>query len=187
MNPDQWAKISSLLDQALELPETQRATFLDRLRQQEPALCREVETLLEQELCTDRLQAPPTPLYADAIALTPQQGVEPLPPQLGNFRLVKVVGSGGMGVVYQAEDSTLRRQVALKVMKAEHAHFPLARLRFLREGRAAAAVQHEHVLPIFQVEEKDGIVFLVMPLLQGETLEERLQRTPILEVPELLR
>jgi hypothetical protein len=84
-----------------------------------------------------------------------------------------------MGAVLLADDPALGRRVAVKVMLAHRAADPAARDRFLREARAAAAVRHDHVVPIFHVGESDGTPFLVMPLLEGESLEARLRRGPL--------
>jgi serine/threonine protein kinase len=107
--------------------------------------------------------------------------------RLGNFRVLKVLGEGGMGKVLLAEDTVLERRVAIKVMRPHLAVDKDARDRFLREGRAAAAINHAHVVPIHQVGEQDGMPFLVMPLLEGETLEARLKREGALPVAEVLR
>jgi formylglycine-generating enzyme required for sulfatase activity len=107
--------------------------------------------------------------------------------RLGGFRVLRVLGQGGMGVVFEAEDVALRRHVALKVMRPEAAAHPQGRERFLREARAAAGVTHDHIIPIHQVGEERGAPFLVMPLLKGETLEKRLERDKRLPVREALR
>jgi WD40 repeat protein len=92
-----------------------------------------------------------------------------------------------MGVVYQAQDTLLERPVALKVLLPTLAASASARQRFLREARAAAAIEHDHIVPIFQVGEDRGVAYLAMPLLQGESLDDRLRRPPALPVPEVLR
>jgi Leucine-rich repeat (LRR) protein/tRNA A-37 threonylcarbamoyl transferase component Bud32 len=107
--------------------------------------------------------------------------------RLGVYRVLKVLGSGGMGVVFQAEDVHLRRTVALKVMRPEAARKPRARERFLREARAAAALEHEHVVTIYQVGEERGVPFLTMQWLKGMTLEEHLRRSGTLHVSEVPR
>jgi serine/threonine protein kinase len=95
---------------------------------------------------------------------------------IGAYRLCQVLGSGGMGVVFQAEDPHLRRFVALKAMKPSLAVSTTARQRFLREAQLTAAVKHDHIVTIHQVGEERGVPFLAMELLEGETLEQRLQR-----------
>ncbi len=110
--------------------------------------------------------------------------------RLGPYRVLKVLGAGGMGAVFQAEDSTLQRLVALKVMLPAFAATRSARERFLREARAAAAPKHDHIVTIHQVGEDRGIPFLAMELLEGESLESRLPREgrpPLLEAVRIGR
>ncbi len=125
-------------------------------------------------------------IAAAADGLGPPQGSGEIG-RLGPFRLVKLLGEGGMGAVYQAVDSQLGRFVALKVMRPRLADFEEARGRFLREARAAAALEHDHVVPIYQVGEDNGVPYLAMPLLHGQSLSERLRRDSRLPVAEVLR
>jgi predicted Ser/Thr protein kinase len=148
-------------------------------------------------------KAPPLPTPIDVelpAALAPTRAVSATeypflaPPQapgeigrLGSYRVLKLLGSGGMGMVFQAEDSQLRRTVALKVMKPECSAHPVSRERFLREARAVAALQHDHVVTVYQVGEQDGTPFLAMQFLKGESLDDRLQREEKLPIDEVLR
>ena len=92
-----------------------------------------------------------------------------------------------MGIVFLAEDPQLQRRVALKVMRPALAGNSAARQRYLREARAAAAVEHDHIITIHQVGEDRGVLFLAMPFLKGESLDARLNRDSSLPVPEVLR
>ena len=96
--------------------------------------------------------------------------------RLGPYRVLRQIGAGGMGMVYQGEDPDLRRPVALKVMNPFLASQDGPRRRFLHEARAMAALTHDNIVPIYQVGEERGVLFLAMPFLQGETLESRLRR-----------
>jgi formylglycine-generating enzyme required for sulfatase activity len=107
--------------------------------------------------------------------------------RLGPYRVLKVLGAGGMGLVLQAEDPLLQRSVALKVMRPELAAMEAERLRFLREAVAAAAVEHHHIVPIYQIGEDRGVPFIAMPLLKGETLAARLKREGALSVADSVR
>jgi serine/threonine protein kinase len=107
--------------------------------------------------------------------------------RLGGYRILRMLGKGGMGVVYEAEDDALGRRVAVKVMKSEIAASPHARQRFLREARAAASIDSEYVCPIYVVGEANGVPFIAMPLLRGETLASRLAREKPLPVAEATR
>ncbi len=96
--------------------------------------------------------------------------------RLGPYRVTGPIGAGGMGIVFRAEDPLLRRPVALKVMKRSLSAGAEARRRFLREAQAVAALDHDHVVAIYQAGEDRGVLFLAMPLLRGETLADRLRR-----------
>jgi Leucine-rich repeat (LRR) protein len=132
------------------------------------------------------LQALPGPAADFARLLAPPQGPGEVG-RLGPYRARRVLGAGGMGVVFLAEDVGLKRHVALKVMKPEAAAKPGARERFLREARAAAALEHENVVTIYQVGEEGGVPFIAMQWLKGQSLEERLKGGGPLSVPEVLR
>ncbi len=98
--------------------------------------------------------------------------------RLGGFRILKVLGRGGMGMVFLAEDTALDRAAAIKVMLA-HVMDKAGRERFLREAKAAGALQHDNVVPVYQVGEDNEVPFLVMPLLKGETLDKRMARAAL--------
>ena len=95
---------------------------------------------------------------------------------LGHYRIVREIGAGGMGVVYQAEDTTLGRQVALKILPPELAADDDRRQRFAREARAVAALSHPNIVTVHSVEESGGIHFITMELVKGKTLAELLPR-----------
>jgi serine/threonine protein kinase len=119
-------------------------------------------------------------------SLAPPQAADELG-RLGRYRIVKLLGQGGMGTVFAADDPTLGRRVAIKVMRPEAAAHPEAKSRFLREARAAGTLQHDHVVPIYDVAEEGGVPYIVMPLLAGESLASRLRREPRLPVEEVVR
>jgi serine/threonine protein kinase len=106
---------------------------------------------------------------------------------LGGLRITRVLGRGGMGVVLEAADPKLGRRVALKAMRPALSVNPTAKQRFLREAKAAAAVEHDHIVPIYQIGEDRGILFLTMPFLKGEPLDAKLKREGRLPVAEIAR
>src|SRR5262245_45206506 len=130
----------------------------------------------------DSGQMAPPPDYS---FLAPPQAEDELG-RLGPYRVLKVLGTGAMGVVFQAEDPHLRRPLALKVMRPSLAASPEFHRRFLREARLAAAIEHEHIVTVYQVGQDRGFPFLAMQLLRGGTLEDRLERAggrlPLAEV-----
>jgi tRNA A-37 threonylcarbamoyl transferase component Bud32 len=107
--------------------------------------------------------------------------------RLGQYRILEKLGAGGMGMVFLAEDALLQRKVALKVMLPTIAARVSAKDRFLREARSAASIEHEHIVPIFQVGEDNQVPFLAMPLLKGEPLDARIDRDGKLPLDESLR
>lgn len=107
--------------------------------------------------------------------------------RIGHYRILKLLGAGGMGAVFLAEDLQLHRHVALKMMRPKAAMAAGATERFLREARSAAALRHDHILTIYQVGEEQGVPFLAMEYLEGESLEDRLRRDPVLPLNQTLR
>jgi hypothetical protein len=109
--------------------------------------------------------------------------------KLGTFSIIRLVGRGGMGVVLHAYDPCLARDVAIKVIDPKLAHNEVARQRFCREARAAAAVTHDNLVAVHQVDEDEssGLPYLVMQLVQGESLEQRLKRSGKLSAVEVAR
>jgi serine/threonine protein kinase len=107
--------------------------------------------------------------------------------RLGRYDIERVIGRGGMGIVLKAHDSELNRPIAIKVLAAHLAHVGAARERFAREGRAAAAVVHEHVVAIYNVETDGEMPFLVMQYVPGRSLQTRVDEDGPLGVEQILR
>lgn len=107
--------------------------------------------------------------------------------RLANYRVLRMLGSGGMGHVFYAEDLVLGRPVALKVMKPELSYSSLCGERFLREARTLAAIKDDHVVTIFQAGQQNDVIYLVMELLKGESLEHRLRAQHPWSIAEIIR
>src|SRR5437764_1310065 len=106
--------------------------------------------------------------------------------RLGNYRVLRLLGEGGMGFVFLAEDIALGRPVALKVMKPELAGAE-GWQRFLREARTMAAIKHDHLVTIYQAGQEGQAVWFAMELLQGESMHEWLRKRPKVDVAEVVR
>ncbi|MBI2804499.1 MAG: SUMF1/EgtB/PvdO family nonheme iron enzyme [Planctomycetes bacterium] len=107
--------------------------------------------------------------------------------RLAHYRVLKVLGRGGMGTVFMAEDTKLHRIVALKVMLPAIAKKPIARDRFKREAQAIAAIEHDHIITIYDVQEECEIPYAAMQYLKGMTLEDWLKAGKTLNFPQILR
>jgi serine/threonine protein kinase len=107
--------------------------------------------------------------------------------RLGRYDIERVIGHGGMGIVLKAHDCELNRPIAIKLLAGHLAHVGAARERFAREGRAAAAVVHEHVVAIYNVESDGKVPFLVMQYVPGRSLQARVDEDGPLEAKEILR
>jgi serine/threonine-protein kinase len=107
--------------------------------------------------------------------------------RVGPYEVLEHIASGGMGIVFRASDPALDRTVAIKILPPAMAANSLARARFVREARAAAAVVHDHVVPIYAVDEFRGIPYLVMQFVHGRSLSERLRAGVPLRLEEILR
>jgi tetratricopeptide (TPR) repeat protein len=163
-------EVEDLLAQCLELPAHDRALAIERACANRPELA--------SELCL-RVAA----LRSMGIELAETRG---FPEQLGDFRLIELLGGGGMGVVYLAVQTSLQRDVALKLIRPEHLFFAGARARFRREAEAVARLQHPSIVPIYAVGEEQGIPYFAMELVRGCTLAEALH--PLASrAPESLR
>ena len=106
--------------------------------------------------------------------------------RLGPYEILTPLGAGGMGEVYKARDTRLGRDVAVKVLPTHHSANPEARARFEREARAISQLNHPHICSLHDIGRQDGIDYLVMEYLEGETLAVRLTKGP-LPLAEVLR
>ena len=99
--------------------------------------------------------------------------------RLDNYEVLGLLGAGGMGEVYRARDSVLRREVAIKILPAFVSQNPERIHRFEQEARAAAALNHPNILAVYQLGSFEGSLYLVTELLEGETLRRQLERAPV--------
>jgi serine/threonine protein kinase/Flp pilus assembly protein TadD len=188
MRSEQWQVIEELYHSASDLPETERSSFLQRACGEDQDLRLELESLLRYgDSPQGFLDTAALAIVAKAIAA---DEYDPPAPALegttiSHYRIVKALGRGGMGVVYEAEDVKLRRRVALKLLPNFLAKDLQALRRFEQEAQAASALNHPNICTVYEVDEDQGLHFIAIELLEGETLKGRIRRGP-LAVREIL-
>ena len=181
MTSDRWEHIFSLFDAALARPEAERAAFLSDHCGEDAHLREEVESLLaahgDSEGFLSRRPSRVGATNADQSAPAPPSLTRGM--RLGVFDIESFVGAGGMGEVYKARDTRLDRHVAVKVLSPDAATDPRGRARFAHEARAIARLSHPRICALHEMGHQDGVDFLVMEYLEGETLAARLRKGPM--------
>jgi serine/threonine protein kinase/Flp pilus assembly protein TadD len=184
MSPERWQQIEPILGEALALPVAERSVFLQRACNGDASLRAEIETfLIEKSRASDFLEQPVFALPSDikqAGVTTQPNTLAPSPligQQLGNYKIISLLGKGGMGEVYLARDTRLDREVAIKLLPHLLARDPERAERFKREARLQARLDnHPNIALIHALEQSDEASFLVLEYVPGETLADRLQR-----------
>jgi hypothetical protein len=175
---ERWKHVSDLFNAALERDPAGRARYLETACEDDPSLRAEVESLLAAHEKADAFLDRPAAVSA---GLVPPRGSDDLKPgrTLGAYRIEREIGTGGMGLVFLAEDTRLARHVALKVLPTAMSGDETMRARLRQEARAAAALSHPSIATVFSYEEIDGRACLVTEYIRGETLRAEIARGPL--------
>ena len=171
-----WRTVESLYHSARERPPEARAAFLSEACAGDEDLRRDVESLLSQPVSVDGVLDGPALAVARQVMSEPHR-VSLVGRRLGLYQVVAPLGAGGMGEVYRARDTRLGREVALKVLPTELTADPDRLVRFEREARLLAALNHPNIATIHGFETFDDTHTLVMELVEGDTLAERIHRS----------
>jgi predicted Ser/Thr protein kinase len=169
MDPERWQRMCEILNQALRLPAEQRAAYLDDACRGDAPARAEVESLIAAANGSGLLDRP----VASPSQATTTMELSALAAgrRIGPYQIVEMLGRGGMGVVYKAIDTRLDRLVALKLLS--HAEgSELDRVRFLREAKAASALNHPNIVTVYEYNTIDGLDFIAMEFISGATLRD---------------
>src|SRR5262252_4922614 len=174
-----YARAKEIFHAVLRLDPPDRPAYLDGACEDDPPLRVEVEGLLSAHFKAAEKRFAERPAV-EVLSLAAPQSLT-IGQRLDHYDIRTRLGGGGMGVVYKAWDTrpALNRAVAIKVLRPDLRDFPGYLERFQKEARALAALNHPHICAVFDVDQTDGIDFLVMEYLKGETLAARLEKGPL--------
>src|SRR5262245_259877 len=184
MKPERWRQVDQLLGAALERAPEERAAFIREACGDDDSLRREVESLLAFDgEAKSFIEAPAYAVAAPLIVGDDARSL--LGKTIGHYQIISLVGEGGMGEVYRARDAKLDRAVALKILPEEMSADGDRMRRFSREAKAASALNHPNVAHIYEIGEAEGVIFIAMEYVEGQTLAAKINGHP-LEVSEIV-
>ncbi len=182
MDAERWGRVDQLLQSALLLTPERREEFIFRECAGDSALEREVRSLLDSHRnANDFLEHPAIRVAAKVMAQVDSgDASDSICGQLlSHYQILQKLGAGGMGVVYRARDTRLDREVAIKTLSSDRVSQPDALSRFEKEARAACALNHPNIVTVYELGQVNGMHYIAMELVEGETIREMLAGGPI--------
>ncbi len=184
--PAQWPRIEELFYAALDLPEAERAAFLTRACSDDDAVRHEVKSLLAARVDAEGFLSQPV-IERSLLSGAQQAALNArLGSSIGQYKLLSVLGVGGMGQVFLAADTRLHRQVALKLLPPQFSQQPGRVRRFEQEARATTALNHPNIVTLYDTGQHEGSYFIVNEFVDGQTLRAHLNEHGPLSVSEAL-
>ncbi len=181
---DRWKTVKRLYEAALAIEAPRRTAFLDDACAEDATLRDEVQSLLAYEQAAGVFMESPA-LEVVARGMSRESSETLLGRTLAHYQVQSLLGAGGMGEVYLAHDSRLERTVALKILPPDLAMDGERMQRFVREARAASALNHPNVATIYELGESDDVLFIAMEYVEGETIAARVSDR-VFTAPEIV-
>src|SRR2546423_1548103 len=174
MSSERWRQVDGLLQAALDLAPEKRRAFLDKACASDPTLRGEVESLIASyEKAGSFIEQPA--IEVDAKVIAGSKKASSVSGSLNQYKIVKHIGTGGMGEVYLAQDTKMGRKVALKLLPGYFTSEEQRVRRFQQEARAAIALNHPNIVTIYEIGEAEGRQFIATEFIEGETLRQRMK------------
>ncbi|MBZ5625809.1 MAG: protein kinase [Acidobacteriia bacterium] len=171
MQPERWRLVQEIVEIAIDLKSEARAAYVDEACSGDEDLRWEVESLLAWEAPAARfIEAPAMEALARSAAADNEPAVAERRSPFGPYKIVEPLGQGGMGIVYRALDTRLGRNVAIKVLNPRWQASESARCRLFQEARLASQLNHAHICTVHEIGEHDGLMYIVMELVEGRPL-----------------
>ncbi len=180
MTPERWQLVDKIFHEARDLDPDRRAEFLDRVCASDAFLRREVDSLLAYTgEMTGFIDVPALQVAAEGLA---SESFQMIGETLGPYRIISLLGRGGMGEVYRAQDKRLAREVAIKILPADVTR--AMRGRFEQEARAAGHLNHPNIVAVYDIGHEKGLLYIVTELVDGKSLRERIGTLSIKEATD---
>ena len=177
MNSERWQKVKGLFDAAVELVPSDRKQFLDQSCGADDEIRGDVESLLAAfDASESFMESPAVVEVADIIGQTKTLEKGKI---FGHYEIIRLIGAGGMGEVYLANDKKLDRRVAVKILNEQFSRHESNLNRFIQEAKAASALNHPNILVIHEIGESETSNYIVSEFIEGETLREVIERSPL--------
>jgi len=178
MEAESWQKAKAIFDVVVELACRERSAFLDRACSGDDEFRREIESLLASSDAAGNFME--TPFAGELARVLTQGKADQLEPgqAFSRYKIIRKVGEGGMGEVYLAEDTHLKRPVAIKLIATDVIRDSDQLRRFIREARVASALNHPNIITVYEIERTGDVHFISTEFVTGETLRRHVSREP---------
>ncbi len=185
MDSEKFKKIDSIYERLLDLPVREHEAYLDEACGDDTELREEIESLLEFDKTTDSFIDSTPDFLAAEMFFSEKEDMSG--ERLGHYRILSLLGRGGMGAVYLAKDTSLDRRIAIKFLRREFSSDSDKLKRFIQEAKSASALNHPNIITVYEIGNKNGINYIATEFIEGKTLRELIARKKSPPLREILR